>query len=290
MNKAREGKEVLATYISNRKDDNLAGAGLAAVLLQHATQRTSVCRAVERWRSDAENFRDMFMLLLIMIGLSAVLILGPLFTFSLRGVTHLRPAGTWRTLPFSFYFAALGAGFILAMSGLIQRYVLFLGHQGYAFPVVVGGLLLAAGLGSVLAGIFKKRPHVVMVVAALFICAALAGIQLYLDQIFAMTAEYEQTERIGVALLILVPLGVPLGMMFPTGLAVVKETSPMFVPWAFGINGVFSVIGSTIVLLPGSILYGFPNMSVAAGATYLFAALVGFPFARRISRAASAAT
>ena len=154
-----------------------------------------------------------------------VVITGPLVVFSLRGV-----AGTWRNFPFAIYFAALGAGFILAMSGLIQRYVLFLGHQGYAFPVVIGGLLLSAGLGSMLAGAFRKRPHVVMLTAALVICAALTGIQFFLDDIFSQTADLEMLPRIGVALLVLVPLGVPLGMMFPTGLNVVKQTSPLFVP------------------------------------------------------------
>ena len=41
--------------------------------------------------------------------------------------------------------------------------------------------------------------------------------------------------------------GAALGTMFPTGLRLARERSPLFVPWAFGINGVFSVIGTAVV-------------------------------------------
>jgi SAM-dependent methyltransferase len=220
------------------------------------------------------HFRRMFNMLVVMSGLALLLILGPLVVLGLRGVQ------AWSSLPFALYFAALGAGYIMAMSGLIQRYVLFLGHQAYAFGVVIGGLLVAAGLGSLLAGRFSARPGRVMVGAVTAICASLLFVQLGLDRVFGMSAGLDLTARIGVALAVLLPLGVPLGMMFPTGLALVKRRSPLFVPWAFGINGVFSVVGTTIVL-PGSILFGFPTMAAAAGATYLLALLVGLPLARR---------
>ena len=294
MNKARLGKAELDAFVTNYTQTEKDWRTGEDVVLRKNISPVPDSRPfffnivpndrvlAELWTGNADtiHFREMVNLLLIMMVLSVILITGPLIVFSMRGVV-----GAWRNLPFSVYFACLGGGFILAMSGLIQRYVLFLGHQGYAFPVVIGGLLLAAGLGSMLAGVFKKNPQRVMVVAALWICAALAAIHFFLDPLFNATADREQIERIGVALLALVPLGIPLGMMFPTGLNVVRKTSPMFVPWAFGINGVFSVIGSMIVL-PGSILYGFPNMSIAAGVVYSLAAAVGFPLARRAMKVA----
>lgn len=221
-----------------------------------------------------EQFARMFRLLWIMLGLSLVLILGPLLVQGTRGLR------AWSNLPFALYFAALGAGYILAMSGLIQRYVLFLGHQSYAFAVVIGGLLVAAGAGSFLAGRYRHRPRRVMTVAVIAICGMLLALNLGLDALFGWTAGLPLAGRISIALLVLAPLGVPLGTMFPTGLGLVKRSSPLFVPWAFGINGVFSVIGTTIVL-PGAILFGFPTMAVVAGATYVVALLVGLPLARR---------
>ena len=221
------------------------------------------------------HFRNMFNLLWIMLVLALGLITGPLILFRRLGIA----AG--QNAPFALYFAALGAGFILAMSGLIQRYVLFLGHQAYAFPVVIGGLLVAAGLGSILAGRFQTRPATVMVAAVSAICAMLFLIQQGLAPLFSLTADLGLGVRILLALLVLLPLGVPLGMLFPTGLALVKRTSPRFVPWAFGVNGVFSVIG-TMVVLPGAILLGFPAMALAAGGIYVLAAVVGIPLALRV--------
>jgi hypothetical protein len=221
-----------------------------------------------------EQFDRMFRLLEIMLGLAVLLILGPLFVLRSRGLA------AWSNLPFAIYFAALGAGFIMAMSGLIQRYVLFLGHQAYAFAAVIGGLLVAAGLGSFLAGRFRARPGRVMLVAVIVICAMLATLQLGLNALFGATAGWALGPRVVMSLVVLLPLGIALGTMFPTGLALVRESSPLFVPWAFGINGVFSVIGTSIVL-PGAILFGFPTMATAAGATYLVALAVGWPLARR---------
>lgn len=223
---------------------------------------------------STEQFARMFRLLWIMLGLSVVLILGPLVVQGTRGLR------AWSNLPFALYFAALGAGFILAMSGLIQRYVLFLGHQSYAFAVVIGGLLVAAGAGSFLAGRFEASPRRVMGIAVGAICAMLLALNLGLDTLFGWTAGLPLFPRVAIALAALFPLGVPLGTMFPTGLGLVKRSSPLFVPWAFGINGVFSVIGTTVVL-PGAILFGFPAMAVVAGAFYVFALAVGLPLARR---------
>lgn len=220
-----------------------------------------------------EHFARMFRQLFVMLGLAVVLILGPLVVMRARGLR------TWATLPFALYFGCLGAGYIFAMSGLIQHAVLFLGHQAYAFAVVIGGLLVWAGCGSILAGRLGS-PRRTMTIAVATICAMLVVVQYGLDPLFGMTAHLSRPARIGVALVALAPLGMALGTMFPIGLALVKQRSPLFVPWAFGINGVASVIGTTIVM-PGSIVFGFPTMAAAAGGIYVLALLVGLPLARR---------
>jgi hypothetical protein len=222
-----------------------------------------------------EHFGRTFRQLFIMLGLAVLLILGPLAVMRVRGLR------SWVVMPFAVYFASLGAGYIFAMSGLIQRAVLFLGHQAYAFAVVIGGLLVWAGVGSMLAGRARSMQRT-MVFAVAVICAMLAVVQFGLDPLFSLTASLGLPARIGVALVAIAPLGIALGTMFPTGLALVKARSPHFVPWAFGINGVFSVIGTTLVL-PGSIAFGYPAMATAAGGIYVFALLVGLPLARRLA-------
>ncbi len=288
MREARKGHEALQKHVAERTE-NISPAPDWRPFFFNTIRNANI------WSKQpgSEPVWSMFHLLFIMLALSLVLITGPLMVFGARGhgsssgedgaqgnPTMLALTATVKNIPFALYFAALGAGFILAMSGLIQRYVLFLGHQAYAFPAVIGGLLVAAGVGSFISGFFKNRPHLAIAIAVPLICAALAGLHYGLDHLFSTTAHMALKRRIVISVLVLIPLGVPLGMMFPTGLAMVKKTSPLFIPWAFGINGVFSVIGSTIVL-PGAIMFGFPKMSMAAGLTYATAGLLGYFLAKR---------
>ena len=49
---------------------------------------------------------------------------------------------------FLIYFLFIGAGYILIEVGLIQKFVLFLGHPTYALTVVIFSMLVSSGIGS----------------------------------------------------------------------------------------------------------------------------------------------
>jgi len=53
-------------------------------------------------------------------------------------------------LGFLLFFIFIGAGYILIEVGLIQKFVLFLGHPTYALTVVIFSMLLSSGAGSAL--------------------------------------------------------------------------------------------------------------------------------------------
>src|SRR6185312_12326296 len=46
------------------------------------------------------------------------------------------------------YFLFIGTGYILIEVGLIQKFVLFLGHPVYALAVVIFSMLISSGAGS----------------------------------------------------------------------------------------------------------------------------------------------
>src|SRR5262249_1576057 len=73
--------------------------------------------------------------------------------------------------------------------------------------------------------------------------------------------------RILLALLLIVPLGILLGLPFPLGLRVVAEEAAALVPWAWGVNGFFTVIGTAVALLLG-MAYGFTAVLVLAALCY----------------------
>ena len=59
-------------------------------------------------------------------------------------------------------------------------------------------------------------------------------------------------------------------MPFPTGLSIIGAEAPGLVPWAWGINGFFTVIG-TILALMFAMMVGFLAVLIMAGACYLAA-------------------
>jgi len=78
--------------------------------------------------------------------------------------------------------------------------------------------------------------------------------------------------RIVIVLAILAPLGFLLGMPFPTGLRIVSDEAPSFVPWAWGTNGFFTVVGSVAASILGMAI-GFTAVLVVSGVCYLAALL-----------------
>jgi hypothetical protein len=76
--------------------------------------------------------------------------------------------------------------------------------------------------------------------------------------------------RVALALAVIAPLGIMLGTPFPTGLRVVAAEAPGLVPWAWGINGFFTVMG-TILALMFAMMLGFFTVLVMAGVCYLLA-------------------
>ena len=95
--------------------------------------------------------------------------------------------------------------------------------------------------------------------------------------------------RVTLALIILAPLGILLGMPFPTGLRLVSEEAPALVPWCWGVNGFFTVIGTVSALMLGMSL-GFKMVLVIAAICYVLA-FAAVPRRRgQLKRAAASAS
>jgi MFS family permease len=153
---------------------------------------------------------------------------------------------------------------------LAQKFGLFLGHPSLSLAVVIGGMLFFSGLGAWMSGLFQPRRA--MVVA----CTAAGALGLVLVLALPHITETWLAEptltRIALALGVIAPLAFIMGMPMPSGLRVLSERSADFVPWAFGVNGVASVLGSVLaILLAGSI--GFTWVMVIASGLYGVAAL-----------------
>jgi len=190
-----------------------------------------------------------------------VMILLPLVRFNRQG---LRANGRWAFLT---YFAGLGAGFILIEIVLLQRLQVFLGQPIYTFSVVLAGLLIFTGLGSFLAGRIQDPTYGTLSWLLLAVVGAILFTLVIMPPVLASGLGFAFPWRIVLSVLLVAPVGVMLGMPFPTGLRLVGKTASALVPWAWAVNGFFTVIGSVGAMILGMTL-GFTAVLIIAAGCY----------------------
>jgi predicted membrane-bound spermidine synthase len=212
-------------------------------------------------------------ILLALLGLTSitvlVFILGPLVVA--RGATFA--TGKSAKLRYLSYFAFLGAGFIIIEVAMIQKFILFLGHPVYSLTVVLFSLLTFTGIGSFVSGRFdeSRLQSTLARVVALLIGMVMLYIVL-LSPIFYALVQLPRPARIIIAVALMAPLAILMGMPMPTGIRILRREAPEIIPWAWGINGAASVSGSVGALVI-ALVTGFNQALIVGSLLYLAAAL-----------------
>jgi hypothetical protein len=80
--------------------------------------------------------------------------------------------------------------------------------------------------------------------------------------------------------LALAPLGLALGLPMPSGIRLLAQRAPELIPWAWGVNGAASVLGS-VAAIALAMVWGFDQALLVAALLYL----AGLGFATRALRA-----
>jgi spermidine synthase len=216
--------------------------------------------------------------LLTLMGISAALVV--LFVIGPLALVDRGRARIGGQLAWLLYFGALGTGFMLIEVSVLQRFVLLLGHPVYSLTVTLFSLLLGTGLGSAWSRRFEAatlRRSGTLAIAAVAIVAL--TVIVIVTPLVSWAMPFERTTRMVVALALLVPMGIALGIPMPTGLRLLSERAPQMVAWAWGINGALSVLGATLAIFI-AMNWGFQVTLLAASVTYLIG-MLGFLSATR---------
>ena len=190
-----------------------------------------------------------------------ILVLLPVFRGCVKG-----PGRGWTLV----YFFGIGLGFICVEIAFIQKCVLFLGHPVYAAAAAMGGLLLGAGAGSALSSRIRggRRPLAMSTTAV----AGVIGVAyLALVPLLSHTAAASSALGFVVSFLAMAVVAVPMGFPFPLGLRSLAVTNEVLLPWAWGVNGSASVLGTAIATFVG-VTAGFSVVLLLAIGAYLIAA------------------
>jgi SAM-dependent methyltransferase len=169
------------------------------------------------------------------------------------------------------YFGALGTAYMFLEISLLQQFIRYLYDPVFSAGVVIGSFLFYSGTGSLLS--VKIRPLRQKHLWGAVCLIGLMGIVFVTSDSWlqSILSECPLWARMMICSTVIAPLALPMGFFFPSGLGVLAPHREALIPWAWGINGFFSVIGSAFTLLI-AIGYGFKSVILIALLLYVLAA------------------
>jgi hypothetical protein len=164
------------------------------------------------------------------------------------------------------YFASLGVGFIAVELALLQHLTLLLGHPIFTLSILLFTLLAAGGLGASASGRFRLAP-------VCLATALLAGLYaLALPRLVPVLLPLPLAARIAIGILLVAPLGFLMGMPFPRGLRATGQGPFPAPPLYWGLNGLFSVVGSLATMVT-AVVFGFTWAMLGGALCYVAASV-----------------
>ncbi|HVZ09375.1 hypothetical protein [Rhodopila sp.] len=142
------------------------------------------------------------------------------------------------------YFPMLALGFLFIEIYLIEKASFWLSDRTSGFALVLTGMLIFSGLGSVLTPRFHDAPRRGIALAVGVVVAWCVLAALFEQRMILATLDWTYSARVGLLLLITAPVSLALGMPFPLGLS--RTGTGGFLPWAWGLNGAFSVVATPL--------------------------------------------
>jgi hypothetical protein len=214
--------------------------------------------------------------LLVVTGLVVIFLVLPLFLLR-RDVMRTDRAEKARFLA---YFIAIGVGFITLEMSLLQTFVVVLGRPVLSLVAVLFSLLVAGGLGSYCSGhtwLARLWPRLratrVRLAARVLLLAVVPLCSPYWSDLIA---PLPLVVRVLAVVAFVTPVGFLLGAFLPLGIMKAGERLGALVPWAWGLNGAASVLGSVLAVTL-AMNAGFVITMVAGLACYVLALLAMSP-------------
>jgi hypothetical protein len=166
------------------------------------------------------------------------------------------------------YFSGLGLGFLWLEIYLIEKVAYYTHDRTVAFAVVLATMLISSGTGSLFAEAFIERPQrgITIAVAGIIVWCLLAAT--LLDPLLSATGAWPITLQ---AMLVIMLAGVPgffLGLPMAIGLAQFQGAHVSFLPWAWSVNGAWSIIATPLANLV-ALTGGLKLLVIGAAVSYV---------------------
>lgn len=183
----------------------------------------------------------------------------------------------------AMYFSMIGAGFMFLEIGLMQRLSVFLGHPIYGLGVLLFAIIASAGIGSLASEKLLPQQPSGLIWLPIVMASVIVGGNFGIQWMMTSAAPASTLMKILLAVLVVFPQGVLLGVFFPAGMRLVKVARGSETPWYWALNGVFGVLCSALAV--------FVSIQFSISANFFLAAVcyLGLvPFLKALVKAGKA--
>jgi hypothetical protein len=190
---------------------------------------------------------------------------------------QVRPAGRGEHLFANtvLYFSLLGLAYLFVELALIDKFSFFLESSTTAFAVILSSMLVFSGLGSWSSYRLRHAPYRGLLRSLPVAGLGLAFIAFGLDPVLAAAAELALPLKLPLAVAVTAPAAFAMGRFFPLGNTAIGARAANLVPWAWAVNGAFSVVSTPLANIL-STSFGWKTVLIGALALYLATVLL-FP-------------
>lgn len=181
---------------------------------------------------------DLFLVVFVCV---MVMMVSPIVIFGRKALAE-RQAGQFT---FLLLFFLLGVGFMMIEVSLLQQLFLFLGDPTLTFAVTLCFMLAFTGMGSLLSqrvpeGNLAKMLGPMAGIACAVLLVVTLGVKPLLDH-FQSAGLYA---RLFVLVPVLAIIALPMGALMPSCIRLLGRRETSITSWAWGMNGVGSVLGT----------------------------------------------
>jgi len=172
------------------------------------------------------------------------------------------------------YFVGIGMGFLLVEMAMMQQLSIFLGHPIYSLVVVLAGLILSTGAGSLTSDRLRLTSNAASRTPGLAVTLILILYSVVVIPVIHRFIADTLWQRSLLSLALVAPCGFLMGFCFPVGLrwmTVLKQEENL--PWMWALNGAAATLG-TFVAIMISMETSITTCTLIGAASYLVAAMV----------------
>jgi len=179
--------------------------------------------------------------------------------------------GEGGTVPVAGYFTALGLAYMLVELTFLKAGILVLGDAILAAGLAIGSFSFFSGIGSAVSGRWESERAMRRVFAGIAVCGVAGFVALSAGAGSLLARGWEVRAAAFVAAL--APAAFLMGIPFPAGISRLAAAGGSAIPFAWAVNGFFSVAGASLASI-GALWLGF-RWTVGIGALlYVMAGLL----------------